>query len=88
MTADAGSRGNLGNVDLEGGQQSGGQCRLRAFLLVELRDFAQVGQGLLDGVALVTVRTSGHTATSTSSSQRAIAVSRCGVAGVIVAGLG
>ena len=52
MTADAGSRGNLGNVDLEGGQQPRRQRRLRAFLQVELGGFAQVGQGFLDGVAL------------------------------------
>ncbi len=52
MTADAGSRGNLGNVDLKGGQQPRGQRRLRAFLQVELGGFAEVGEGFLNGVAL------------------------------------
>ena len=52
ITADAGSRGNLGNVDLKGGQQPRGQRRLRTFLQVELGGFAEVGEGFLDGVAL------------------------------------
>jgi hypothetical protein len=52
MTADAGSRGNLGNVDIKGGQQPRGQRRLRTFLQVELGGFAQVGDGFRDGVAL------------------------------------
>ncbi len=63
MTVDAGSRANLGNVDLEGGQQPGCERRLRAFLKVELGGFAKVGKGFLDGVPWLAVPTSGHSAT-------------------------